>query len=52
MGCNYRLTEDGLILDFKAHGVVRTLSDGKDMWRNLIPPLASVHANSPLKSFH
>ena len=50
VGCNYRLTEDGLILDFKAHGVVRALGDGKDVGRNLIPPLASVHANSPLQN--
>ena len=30
-----RLTEDGLILDFEAHGVVRALSNGKDVRRNL-----------------
>ena len=45
-----KLTKNGLILDFEAHGVVRALSDGKDVWGNLIPPLASVHANCPLKN--
>ena len=34
-GCNHRLTEDGLILDFKAHGVIRAFSDGEDVWWNL-----------------
>ena len=43
-----KLTENRLILDFKAHGVVRTLGDGKDVGGNLIPPLPSVHANCPL----
>ena len=30
-----RLTKNGLILDFKAHRVVRALSNGKDVWWNL-----------------
>ena len=45
-----KLTENGLILDFKAHGVVRALGDGKDVGRDLIPPLASVHPNCPLEN--
>ena len=45
-----KLTENRLILDFKAHGVVRTLGDGKDVGRDLIPPLPSVHANRSLQN--
>ena len=30
----------------KAHGVIRALSNSKDMWGHLITPLGSVQANS------
>ena len=31
----------------EAHGVIGTLSNGKDVGRHLIPSLGAVHANSP-----
>jgi hypothetical protein len=32
----------------KAHGVVGALSDGEDVGRDLIPPLAAVNSHSPV----